>query len=73
VTVGEPRGDYGYDGSFDTVSARTQLAAVGVGSAALFVASGVSLARGNRLAAAVTGAFGADMIATAARGSPPGW
>lgn len=32
--TGQHRGDYGYDGSFHTVSAGTQLAAVGAGSAA---------------------------------------
>jgi arsenite methyltransferase len=42
------------------------LAAVGVGSAALFVASGMSHNRGNRVAAVLTAAFGADLIATAA-------
>ena len=60
------RGDYGYDGSFHTVSGRTQLATVAAGSAALLVTAGVSLSRGNRLAAALTGALGVDLIATAA-------
>jgi arsenite methyltransferase len=62
----EHKGEYGYDGSFHTVSAGTQLAVVGAGSAALLAAAGVSLARGNRLVAALAGASAVDMIATAA-------
>lgn len=62
----ERTGDYRYDGSFHTVSAGAQLAAVAAGSASLLAASGVSLARGNRGAAALTGAFGVELIATAA-------
>src|SRR5271163_2904251 len=62
----EHKGDYGYDGSFDTVSARAQIAGVGVGSAALLAAAGVALARGNRVAAAVAGASATQILATAA-------
>ena len=36
----EHRGEYGYDGSFHTISAGTQLAAVGVASAALLAGGG---------------------------------
>jgi ubiquinone/menaquinone biosynthesis C-methylase UbiE len=66
VTMREHKGDYGYDGSFDTVSARTQMAGIGLGSAALLAAAGVALTRGNRLAAALAGASAAEMLATAA-------
>jgi arsenite methyltransferase len=70
VGVGDPmaehRGEYGYDGSFHTVSAGTQLAAVCAGSAALLAGAGVSLARGNRLAAALAAASAVEIIGTAA-------
>jgi arsenite methyltransferase len=70
VGVGDPmaehRGEYGYDGSFHTVSAGTQLAAVGAGSAALLAGAGVSLARGNRLAAALAAVSAVEIIGTAA-------
>lgn len=59
-------GDYGYDGSFHTVSAGTQLAAIGVGSAALLAAAGLCLTRGRRLAAALAGASALEIIGTAA-------
>jgi arsenite methyltransferase len=62
----EHRGEYGYDGSFQTVSARTQLAVVGTGSTALLVAAGVCLARGRRLAAALAAASAVEAIGTAA-------
>jgi len=39
---------------------------VGIGSATLFAAAGVSLARGNRLAAALAAAFAVEILATAA-------
>lgn len=64
--VHEHRGEYGYDGSFQTVSARTQLAVVGAGSTALLVAAGVCLARGRRLAAALAAASAVEIIGTAA-------
>jgi arsenite methyltransferase len=64
--VGEHRGEYGYDGSFHTVSAGAQLAVVGIGSAALFAAAGVSLARGRRLAAALAAGSAVEILATAA-------
>ncbi len=66
AAVHEHRGDYGYDGSFHTVSFGTQVTVIAAGSAGLLVASGVSLAHGNRLAAALTGVFGINLIASAA-------
>lgn len=60
------RGDYGYDGSFHTVSAGAQFKAVAIGSAVLFAAAGAALARGNRTAAALAGASGAATVATTA-------
>jgi arsenite methyltransferase len=64
--VDEHKGEYGYDGSFHTVSAGTQAAAVGAGSAALLAAAGFWLARGKRLAAALAAASAAEIIGTAA-------
>jgi arsenite methyltransferase len=64
--VHEHKGDYGYDGSFHTISAGTQLAAVGAGSAALFAAAGFCLARGKRLAAVLAAASAVEIIGTAA-------
>jgi arsenite methyltransferase len=60
------RGEYGYDGSFQTVSAGTQLAVVGASSTALLVAAGVCLARGRRLAAALAAASAVEIAGTAA-------
>lgn len=61
----EHNGDYGYDGSFHTVSAATQLAIIGAGSAALLGAAGLCLTRGKRLAAALAGASALEIIGTA--------
>lgn len=61
-----PQGEYGYDGSFHTVSPGAQLLGVGAVSAALFGGAGVCLARGNRLAAALSAASAAQVLATAA-------
>ena len=66
ATAGKRKGEYGYDGSFNTVSAGTQVAAVGVGSTALLVGAGVALARGNRKMAALAGVSGVELLATAA-------
>lgn len=66
VTTGARRGEYGYDGSFHTVSAVAQLAGVAVTSAALLAGSGFALARGNRLAAAIAAASAVEILATAA-------
>ncbi|OBI95982.1 methyltransferase [Mycobacterium alsense] len=62
----EHQGDYGYDGSFHTVSAGTQFATVVAGSAALLAASGLCLARGKRAAAALAGAAALQIAGTAA-------
>jgi arsenite methyltransferase len=62
----ERNGEYGYDGSFGTVSARAQVAVVGVGSTALLAGAGVAVARGNGKLAALAGASGAGLIGTAA-------
>jgi ubiquinone/menaquinone biosynthesis C-methylase UbiE len=58
--------DYGYDGSFHTLSAGIQLAGIGVTSAALLAGAGVALARGNRLAAAMAGVSSVQILAAAA-------
>lgn len=60
------QGDYGIDGSFHTVSARTQGFVIGVLSAGLLVWAAVSLARGNCLTAVLTGAIGAGIAGQAA-------
>jgi arsenite methyltransferase len=60
------KGDYGIDGSFHIVSARGQAALVGVDCAALAVWTGISLARGKRFTAALTGLSAAALAASAA-------
>src|SRR5580692_10767689 len=60
------QGDYGYDGSFHTVSARGQVVAVAVSSTALFAAAGFALTRGHRWAAAIAAASATEILATAA-------
>jgi arsenite methyltransferase len=62
----EQQADYGYDGSFDTVSARGQVVGVAVSATALFAATGFALARGHRLAAAIAAASATEILATAA-------
>jgi ubiquinone/menaquinone biosynthesis C-methylase UbiE len=66
VAIREHKGDYGIDGSFDTISARGQAIGVAVDAAALAVWSGISLARGRRSTAALTGASAAGIAASAA-------
>jgi arsenite methyltransferase len=66
VTTSARKGEYGYDGSFHTVSAGTQLAGVGATSAALLTGAGFALARGNRVAAALAAASAVEVLATAA-------
>lgn len=66
IAVREHKGDYGIDGSFHTVSARGQAIGLGVGSAALLVWSGISLARGKRLQAVLTSASAVNIVANAA-------
>lgn len=65
VTRGH-QGEYGYDGSFHTVSAKAQIIGIGVASASLLAGAGAALARGNRLAAALAGASALEILATAA-------
>jgi arsenite methyltransferase len=62
----EHNGEYGYDGSFHTVSAGTQLAVVGAGSAGLLAAAGFCLARGKRLAASLAAVSAVEILRTAA-------
>ncbi|MBV8180133.1 MAG: class I SAM-dependent methyltransferase [Mycobacterium sp.] len=62
----EHKGDYGIDGSFHTVSARGQAIGIAVQAATLAVWSGISLARGKRLTAALTGASSVGIVASAA-------
>ena len=66
MTVRDHKGEYGYDGSFHTVSAGTQLAVIGATSAGLLAGAGFALARGNRLAAALGAASAVQVLATAA-------
>ena len=72
MAVGEPvttrarKGEYGYDGSFHTVSPGAQLAGVVATSAALLAGAGFALARANRLAAALATASAVEILATAA-------
>jgi SAM-dependent methyltransferase len=62
----EPKGEYGYDGSFHAVSAGAQVAGVAGISAALFAGAGVALARRNRLAAALGAASAVQVLTTTA-------
>jgi arsenite methyltransferase len=66
IAIREHKGDYGIDGSFHTISARGQAIGVAVDAAALAVWSGISLARGKRLTAALTGASSLGIAASAA-------
>lgn len=60
------KGDYGIDGSFHTVPARVQAAMIVVDCAALAACSIISLARGRRAVAALTGLSAAGIAASAA-------
>ncbi|MGH3558087.1 MAG: class I SAM-dependent methyltransferase [Mycobacterium sp.] len=66
VATYEHKGDYGIDGSFHTVSARGQAMGIAATSVALAVWAGLSLVRGKRLTAALTGASAAGIAASAA-------
>jgi arsenite methyltransferase len=66
IAIREHKGDYGIDGSFHTVSARGQAIGVTAASAALAALAGISLIRGKRLAAALTGASVAGIAGSAA-------
>jgi arsenite methyltransferase len=58
------KGDYGIDGSFKVISARAQAIGIGMGSAALAAWSGISINRGRRLTAALTGASSLGIAAS---------
>jgi arsenite methyltransferase len=66
IGVQEHKGDYGIDGSFHKVSARGQAIGIAVDAAALAAWSCISLARGKRLTAALTGASSLGIAASAA-------
>jgi arsenite methyltransferase len=66
AAIREHKGDYGIDGSFHTISARGQAIGVAVDAAALAVWSGISLARGKRFTAALTGASSLGIAASTA-------
>jgi arsenite methyltransferase len=66
TAIREHKGDYGIDGSFHTISARGQAISVAVQAAALAVWSAISLARGKRLTAALTGASSLGIAASTA-------
>jgi SAM-dependent methyltransferase len=66
TAVREHKGDYGIDGSFHTISARGQAIGVAVDAAALAVWSGISIACGKKLTAALTGASSLGIAASAA-------
>ena len=61
--VHDHRGDYGVDGSFHKVSARTQAIGIGAQAAALAVWAGISWACGKRLRAALAAASSAGIAA----------
>lgn len=65
AAVREHKGDYGIDGSFHAISARNQAIAISVQAAGLAAWSGVSLARGKRWTAALTGASSVGIAASA--------
>ncbi|MUL84930.1 MULTISPECIES: class I SAM-dependent methyltransferase [unclassified Mycolicibacterium] len=58
--------DYGFDGDFNTVSARTQVAILGGAMTALLSTTIVSLTRGRRGIAWLTGGFAALLVSTVA-------
>ena len=66
TAIREHKGDYGIDGSFHTISARGQAIGVAVDAAALAMWSAISLARGKRLTAALTGTSALGIAASAA-------
>jgi arsenite methyltransferase len=66
TAIREHKGDYGIDGSFHTISARGQAVGIAADAAALALWSGISLVRGKRLTAALTGASAIGIAASAA-------
>jgi SAM-dependent methyltransferase len=66
VDLHDHKADYGFDGDYRAVSARTVATVVGTVSAALLASAARSLTKGKPVAAAVTGTTGASIITTAA-------
>lgn len=66
IGTGNHNGEYGVDGSFHTLSARSQAAALAAGSTALAVYAGTSLARGRRRSALAAIAVNAGILAQTA-------
>jgi SAM-dependent methyltransferase len=66
VDLRDHKADYGFDGDYRAVSARTVATFVGATSAALLASAAHSLARGKPVAAAVAGGTGASIVTTAA-------
>jgi arsenite methyltransferase len=66
VALRQHNADYGFDGSFHTVSAQGQAIGIGVACVALLASAAASLGRGKPRAAAIAGGAGAQIAATAA-------
>jgi arsenite methyltransferase len=66
VDLRDHKADYGFDGDYRAVSARTVATVVGTVSAGLLASAARSLTKGKPVAAAVTGGTGASIITTAA-------
>jgi len=66
VDLRDYKADYGFDGDYRAVSARTVATVVGTVSAGLLASAAQSLTKGKPVAAAVTGGTGASIITTAA-------
>ncbi len=64
--VSDRRGDYGIDGSFQTISARGQAIGIGVQTVALAAWAGIACARGKRITAALSGTSAVGIAASAA-------
>lgn len=62
----EHRGDYGIDGSFDRISARGQVAAIGALAAGLAACAAMGWARGSRATPVLAGASAAGLVASTA-------
>jgi SAM-dependent methyltransferase len=66
VDLRDHKADYGFDGDYRAVSARTVATVVGTVSAGLLASAARSLTKGKPVAAAVTGTTGASIVTTAA-------
>jgi SAM-dependent methyltransferase len=66
IDLRDHKADYGFDGDYRAVSARTVATVVGAVSAGLLASAARSLTKGKPVAAAVTGTTGASIITTAA-------